>query len=201
MFRILGCAMLLMAVGVRGDAPGGGKDPPKKKADKGGPLELRVAVIKATYELDLGGKSPKQFRKVLDEAAKMLKGPAEIPPAPEVDLVLEIHNPTDQEQTAFVGGDYLLKLQLKGPGAVCLRYSASYTTDVKRPEEVRLAAGKSHRIPLKRLEHGFRGYGERCYWTEPGEYSLTASYGTRAAEGKAIDLTAAPVKLRVARKK
>jgi hypothetical protein len=199
--RFLINAVLLLVFAVPGDAPCGEKDSPKKKAEKGGPVELRVVVNKASYELDLGGKTPKQFRKMLDEAARVLKGPAEIPPAPEVALALEIHNPTDQEQTAFVGGDFLLKLQLKGPGAVCLRYNASYTTDVKRPEEVKLAAGKSHRIPLKRLEHGFRGYGERCYWTEPGEYTLTVSYGTRSAEGKAIDLTAPPVKLQVKRRK
>ena len=43
---------------------------------------------------------------------------------------------------------------------------------------MKLAAGKSHTIPISALSYGARGMGNYAYWTEPGEYTLTATFNT-----------------------
>jgi hypothetical protein len=71
-----------------------------------------------------------------------------------------------------------------------------------------LAPGKTYSMPIKSLQHGFRGVSKSTYWTEPGEYTITASFktaispapkGSKEAEkgfGNAL-LVSEPVKVKV----
>jgi hypothetical protein len=68
---------------------------------KGVPLELKVVAKKDTYILDLGGKTPVEYRQLLAEAAKT----ASLPPAPAVDLVVELRNSGDKGLQVWIGGD------------------------------------------------------------------------------------------------
>jgi hypothetical protein len=194
---------ILFLLALAGRAAAESKDDSKKPV-KSGPLELRVVAQKDAYTLDLGGKTPKEFRQYLDELSKKNKKGAldfgkQLPAAPAVDLVLEIRNTSDKEATALVGGDYTLTLELTGPGVVKFPYNAAYTADIKFPKTNTLGPGKGHSIPLKALEDGFRGYGRRLYWTEPGEYTLTARYAIRGQGKEKPDqvLSSAPIKLKV----
>jgi len=45
-------------------------------------------------------------------------------------------------------------------------------------KEIEIAAGKSHKIKITALQFGFRGVAKRAYWTEPGDYKLSASFVT-----------------------
>ena len=44
-----------------------------------------------------------------------------------------------------------------------------------------IAPGKSLTYPLTALQYGDRGSHERAYWTQEGEYTLTARYQTAVA--------------------
>src|SRR4051794_3131884 len=99
-------------------------DAQDKVGPKQGPLELRVVAKKATYTWDGGGKSPKEFRKMLDEFVEAQKkqpnfGGAVLPAQPPVvELALEITNKGMEDVTVYVGGDTnVYTFDLKGPGA------------------------------------------------------------------------------------
>jgi hypothetical protein len=176
---------------------------------KGVPLELKVVVQKDSYVLDLGGKTPGEF------AQPLKTGP--YPPAPEVDLVLELRNAGARELKVWVGGGSNMPvLELKGPGAVGLAYQHFVRRRDIPPEVVTLAPGKSRQVPVRRLSSvGLYSGSNRhrlAYWTEPGEYTLTASYHTAVspapqgakAAGNGfgyVTVTGAPIKLKVIEKK
>src|SRR5262249_23293862 len=52
------------------------------------------------------------------------------------------------------------------------------TADFRGPTSTTLAPGKSHTFTLKRLEYGSRGASDAAYWTEEGEYTLSATLET-----------------------
>jgi RNA polymerase sigma factor (sigma-70 family) len=90
------------------------------------PLQLKLVAKKDTYTLDLGGKTPEQFRKDIEKIVQDAvdkKLPAEqmqdirrlLPPAPAVDLVLEVTNMGKEEETIEVQPSF--QLTLRGPGA------------------------------------------------------------------------------------
>ncbi len=71
-----------------------------------------------------------------------------------------------------------------------------------------IAAGKTHTIPVKTLQSGFRGKAHWAYWTAAGEYELVATLRTAmtpAPKGAkdandgfgAVTLTSGPLKLTV----
>jgi hypothetical protein len=171
------------------------------------PLKAKLIAKNDTYKFDLEGKSGQEFRKVLAEAEKAGKAP----PAPLVDLVLELTNASDQEVKFWIDGDPVeVQLDLKGPesGAVTIAPKMAFTTDFRIPKVINLAPGKTYEIPIKSLQHGFRGISKSSYWTEPGDYTLTARYvtaispapkGAKEAEkgfGSVI-LVTAPIKIHV----
>ena len=48
-----------------------------------------------------------------------------------------------------------------------------------------IAAGKTVEMPIKSLKYGFRNAEKMAYWTEPGEYTLSASLKTGHFAGAA----------------
>jgi hypothetical protein len=71
-----------------------------------------------------------------------------------------------------------------------------------------LKPGQSHSIPVAQLRYGLRGGSEYAYWTEPGDYTLTASFNTAISPAPAnvkpqadgfgqVTLTSEPIKIKV----
>src|SRR5262249_11445177 len=157
-----------LPLATRADDTGGKVEP------KGAPLQAVLKANKTTYKLDLDGKTADELRQQIQNA----ENPQQYPPAPEVDLVLELKNTGDKEVQVWIGGDTTqLMLELKGKGAVNTEIKGlAFTREFRIPRTVTLAPGKSHWIDIKRLEYGLRDRSHRSYWLEPGEYKLTASY-------------------------
>jgi hypothetical protein len=177
-----------------------------EKKDEG-PVTLKVVAKKDTYTWDAGGKTPKEFNKDLDDIAEaMKKNPRpliKLPNPPTVDLVLEMVNTSKEDVTIYVGGDAnVYTLELKGPGVRNFMGALALTADFRLPKPVKLAPGKSHEIPLTTLKDGFRGVSRNLYWTEPGEYTLSATYQLSDDQGgKGKLIKSEPVKLKVEEKK
>lgn len=179
------------------NAPGGEKPrEPNKAAPPEGPLVLRVTAKKDTYPLDLGGKTAEEFRKLLKDTEKT----GTPPPKPAVDLTVELRNTGDQEITIDVIGEEKnhLRLDLKGPGAVQRLTPVGGAPSGVRNKSLTVGAGKSLTFPLARLEYGEQRHG--WYWTQAGEYTLTATFSARITVGgkdRNVTLTSTPVKLKV----
>jgi hypothetical protein len=205
-------AALLIALATNAKAPVP-KQPPQEKSKTdppGVPLEAKLVAKKDTYTLDLGGRTPEEFR-------KLLKGSSQT--APVVDLELEFRNGGDKDLAFLVGGtnpDIPLLLKLEGPGAVNVTLPALAAGMVSiPPKPVALAPGKTHTLPIKSLMTNRIGReGTASYWTEPGDYTLTATYKTAVSprpdgaretrranfEGGFVTVTTPPLKLKVAAK-
>jgi hypothetical protein len=79
------------------------------------------------------------------------------------------------------------------------------------PTRITLAPGKTHALPIKGLmTNRLNRDGTASYWTEPGDYTLIATYKTAVSpvpEGAkdngtgfgAVTVISAPVKLKVSR--
>jgi hypothetical protein len=194
----------------------------KAKADPPtAPLEAKLVAKKDTYTLDLGGKTPEQYR---DEVQKK-------PPIVKVELVLELKNTGDKEITIWIaddygkeerqqGGDYVtLQLDLKGPGAVSALVKQQSTKPLTPPPRThKIAPGKIYSLPITTLNYGTHGVatyqGYRACWTEAGKYTLTATFKTAVSpppegsketkwahfEGGFVTVTSAPVTLKIVEK-
>jgi hypothetical protein len=93
-------------------------------------------------------------------------------------------------------------LELKGKGVVEIRPQLEFTTDFRFPKAVRLDAGKTREIAVKALSDSSRGASRWIYWTEPGEYTIGATYQLATNDGgKGALLKAKPIKVKVAEKK
>jgi hypothetical protein len=171
-------------------------------------VTAKLVAKKTTYTLDLDGKTADDFRKLLkDEKARTR------PAAPAVELTLVLTNESKKDVKIWVGGDATsLNLELKGPGAVSITAQQAFTREFRGPKVLELAAGKTHEIPIAALQYGFRGVAMRAYWTEPGEYTLAASFSTAinpAPDGVKADtegfgrvaVSAEPIKITVEAKK
>jgi hypothetical protein len=196
------------AVDGKAPVPQGQPQEKSKTEPPGVPLEARLIAKKDTYVLDLGGKTPEEFRKLLKDSSV---------PAPTVDLELEIRNGGDKDLTLLVGGfapDIPLLLKLDGPGAVNIALPAMYVRlKGEPPKQITLAPGKTHTLPIKGLmTNRLNREGTASYWTEPSDYTLTATYKTAVApvpegakdNGKGfgpVTVISAPVKLKVVQDK
>src|SRR5437764_484487 len=89
-------AVLPLAGWFAGQAGAQGKSEPA-----GVPVEAKLVAKKATYTVDLGGKTAEEFRQGLKDAEKT----GRYPPAPPVDLVLELRNTGDKEVQVWTSGD------------------------------------------------------------------------------------------------
>jgi hypothetical protein len=189
-------------------------------------LELKLSAKKDTYVLDLGGKSEEDFRKLLKELADaQAKSPdkdlaAKVPPAPKVDLMLELRN-TGKEKVTFLFrrrafyyskatpeerlARGLMGIELKGPAAVNL---APAKTSPPLPDAegyggIDLLPGKSFSWPVQSLNYN-RQYG--AYWLQPGEYVLRLKL--QAAVGEApsgrftpVTITSNSIELKIKKEK
>jgi hypothetical protein len=142
------------------------------------PLTAKLTLAKTTYPLDLDGLTPEQFRSALKEAEET----GQTPNPPAVELTLTLTNTSDKEVSIWGSGDPVrVVLELKGKGAVTIKPKRAVTQEFRVPNPVTLAPGKSYTISLKRLQFGFRGLAEQAYWTEAGDYTLTAHFITAIA--------------------
>ena len=194
--------LLVSASLVPADETKGKSDPP------GVPVEARLEAKTANYTLDLGGKTGKEFR----ERAQGGETTRTYPPAPQVDLVLHLRNTSDKPIDIRIGGTTTwVVLDLAGPGAVNVPLKGQITSKIAiAPKVVSLKPGQSETVPIKSLSHGFKG-SHRAYWTEPGDYMLSAGYKTAispAPKGATdagngfgnVTITSAPIKIKVAAK-
>lgn len=173
------------------------------------PLELSVTGKRTAYALDLGGRTVEGYQKAVRAGEK----DARPLPAPAVDLSIEIKNTSDKPVTVWLDGDpAVFVLALKGKGALNVAPALAFTEEFRGPASVEIGAGKAHTIPLKSLQSGYRGRSHWAYWTEPGEYELTATLKTgvnpapKGAKGAndgfgTVTLTSAPLKITVEEKK
>ena len=183
-----------------------GADSPKP-ADKGKtdppgvPLEAVLTTKKASYPLDLGGKTADEVRKMIDSG--------DYPAAPTVDLTLELKNTGDKDLQIRMGGTTtIIDLDLQGPGALTVPLKGRITNKLAiAPMTITLERGKSQTIPITSLSFGFKG-SHSAYWLAPGKYTLAASYkttvspapaaATPADEGfGAVVITSAPLTITV----
>ena len=148
-----------------------------KPADKGKtdppdvPLEAVLASKSASYTLDLGGKTADEVRKRIEAG--------DYPPAPTVDLSLELRNTGDRDVRIRLNGTTtVIDLDLQGPDAVSVPLKGRLADKVVvAPMTITLERGKSQTIPITSLSFGFKG-SHNAYWLRPGKYRLTASYRT-----------------------
>lgn len=172
------------------------KEPPPKSVD---PISVRLMAKKATYVLDRQGMTAEKYREAVKEG--------KIAP-PAIDLVLEFTNTTkDDMDITVAGASPRLLLDLKGQEGIEKR-----TTERPRNPTVRiiLKPGQTHSLPITRLAgYSDRTTDDQLFWTEPGEYTLTASFETNIREPRSKDgvraafisrmkaYPAAPIKMQV----
>jgi hypothetical protein len=139
------------------------------------PVTATLVGKARTFVLDRGGMSAEAYAALLKEGEKTGK----LPPPPDVGLTLQLKNTSDKDVQVWISGNpVVLELELKGPGAVSLKPRMAFPSIYILPKPVTIEPGKTHDIPVKALKYGFRGVAQSAYWTEPGEYTLTASYKT-----------------------
>ena len=144
-------------------------------APAGLPLKIRLIAQETVHRLDRGGLSNEAYRKKLDVAK--IAGP--LPPSPQVDVVFELENTGAQEIQLLVGGDVCgsLRLRLQGPGAVNITYRPDEQTDDLKPATiVKLPPGARHRWVFRDLDSSGARDSSRAYWTQAGEYHLSAGF-------------------------
>ena len=176
------------------------------QADEKNPLELKIVAKKDAYTLDTGGKTSKEYQKMLEDIATAMKKREKAPQPPRppmIDLTLQIKNTTKADWFIYVEGDAnVVALEVKGPGVIDLRPQLAFTADFRLPKQVKLEAGKTYEIQVKALADGFRGNSRWIYWTEAGEYTIGATYQLANGEGgKGPLLNAEPIKVKVEEKK
>lgn len=136
-----------------------------------GPLTAKLIAKKTEYPLD-----PAQAGQAFRDRLKAAMGKGQLPEPPAVDLVLEIKNGGAEPVTILIGADNgRVGLALTGPGAVSIVARRIFTKEFRIGKPVMLAPGATHAIPITALKFGFRGVESHAYWTEPGEYQLTAT--------------------------
>ncbi len=94
--------------------------------------------------------------------------------APPVNLTLELRNTTDRPMRVWVAGPQTeLRLELHGPGA---RSVPANDHAAAKSESVPLQPGERYELHLTGLTDSHRTWTR----TEPGDYTLTAEFQTRA---------------------
>jgi hypothetical protein len=157
------------------------------------PLKAELVAEKDTYELTPAA-SGKEFADKLRAAEKQGQMPAA---PPKVKLTLRLTNTGDAPVTIQVGGDgSRVDLSLQGPGAVSISPPLAMTMEFRMGRPVKTEPGKSYDIPITSLASGMRSIGKFSYWTEPGDYTLKATYHCPVGEAQ-VSVSSEPVKLKV----
>jgi hypothetical protein len=173
-------------------APAAPAPGPKNEAG----LTATLIATKDTYTLN-PAQAGKDFRDNLDA---LNKGQG-VPKPPAVDLILRVTNTTDADLTISMGGDDSnISLNLTGPnpGPISIAPLLPMTMEFRIGKPMPIAAGKSADIKITSLAAGMRGMSQYTYWTEPGEYTLTATLTyPNAAGDKQLKVISGPAKLTV----
>jgi hypothetical protein len=158
------------------------------------PLKAELIANTATYELD-PAMAGKDFVEKAREAEKADRPPANRPP--KVNLTLRLTN-TGQAEIKFpVGGDESwVDLELKGAGALSVSPRLMTTMEFRMGKPVTLKPGDHQDVPIRSLASGRREIGKFSYWTEPGDYTLVATFNGRSA-GAPLKISSEPIKLKV----
>jgi hypothetical protein len=168
---------------------------PRRRVLRFPPALRRVAALAAMLILTAGpvgwltrGLPPAEFsgRLAVSLQQEQERGPAamvapavDVPRAapkemPAVHLTLELRNTTDRPMRVWVAGPPTeLRLELRGPGA---RSAPAKAATEPIADSVVLRPGESHFVHVTSLTDGRRSW----FWTEPGDYTLTAEFTTRA---------------------
>jgi RNA polymerase sigma factor (sigma-70 family) len=182
----------------------------------GAPLRARLRARKDTYTLDLGGRTPEEFRRLFRPPSSWPP-----PPPPGVDLVLELSNTGDEPiQLCSPAGDGVaIGFILKGPGVFHSLLGRNPTRERFSPNRdvVTLAPHEKKTFPIERLLGGSPmpgAYQSGTYWTRAGDYTLMARFATQVnpapLRGKSppsadgfgrVWLTTPPIKLTVVEQK
>jgi hypothetical protein len=164
---------------------------PAEKVMKSQAAELDQFPVKTsreqlTYPLNMGGRTPEEFRRALRAGRTTGK----LPPPPVVNLALELRN-RGERAVRLDNWDAALQLDLRGPGAMTVPVRAAHVPPLEQ-QPVTLRPGESLLVPVRSLIYGPPGDVRYVYWTEPGDYQLRIRYETSG-----LLLTTAPVPIRV----
>ena len=168
-------------------------DPQSKPA-----ISLTATLVsnKDSYPL-VPAQSGEDFRKTLKNLEKSPKG---APPASKVDLTLRIDNPTDKPITISLGGDESqVTFNLTGEGAVTVDNMVAMTMEFRSGTPVTIQPGKSHEIPLTSLAGGSRGIGKMSYFTEAGDFKLSATL-IAAMGDKQLTITSDAIAIKIVKR-
>jgi hypothetical protein len=165
-------------------------------------LELKVILKNDTIEWDADEKSRAEFKASLEKQLKRM--PPErivVPPLTPFEATVQVKNTSTSAVTILVAGDqHILTFDLKGPGVVALSPPRAATREFRVGRSVTLEAGEKFEIPIHKLCDGFRMMTRDIFWTDLGEYTLSATYRLGLG-GKEVVLKSEPVKFKVEGKK
>jgi hypothetical protein len=189
--------------GVVGGAVGGGAPPGQRGRGPGGAqqpaapitLEAKLILGKDTYTIT-PAQAGEEFRRRIQAGARG----AAMPAPPDVDMTLELKNTGTSPVVFAVDSDASsVNLQLAGTGAVTADSNMAMTMEFRLGRPMSVEPGQTHTIPIKSLRFGVRGISKMAYWTEPGEYTLTASFTTHPPNqsDRQVTFTAPAVKIQV----
>ncbi|QDT97417.1 hypothetical protein V144x_28920 [Gimesia aquarii] len=141
------------------------------KKSKASPVEARLIVNQSKYIL-----SPKRRGKAFRKRIEAETDSDKLPAAPQVDLVLELKNISKENVMIWPKGAISYPdLTVKGPGVVqpdnLKSISGASSGSSIQPT---IAPGKSYRLSIDSLNPN--GGTPWFYWSEPGEYTITATY-------------------------
>jgi hypothetical protein len=162
---------------------------PALAADKKA-VEAKLTSAKETYSLN-AAQSGEAFRKAMKDQN------ARPQPASKVDLKFTITNNTEKDFTFDYGGDATqIKFTLKGPGAITVEPAIAMTMEFRMGTPTTIKPGKSFEIPISALAGGARGISQLSFFTEPGDYTLSATLHYTQGENPA-QLTSDELKFKV----
>ena len=112
-------------------------------------------------------------------------------PAVKIDLIITNNTKADKTVHKGLADNVELKMKLKGPGAVFVKYKGGHKGYSRTAVPSKLAPGESVKFPIRSLVSGFRN---RDYWAwrAPGTYTLEVSLVS-----KIQTITAPPVEIKV----
>jgi len=189
------CMMIVAAVMVTATAAFAAEPSTPKDAT----LKATLTSKKESYVLD-PAQQGEAFRKKIADAKE--KGEA-MPKPPAVEMVLTVTNTGKKDITLQIGGDESrIMLALEGKGAVSVQTNMMMTMDYRMGTPTKLAPGKSTEIKITSLAYGTRNISDYAYWTEPGEYTLTATLTAQTPEQEqGVTIVSEPLKVKVEAKK
>lgn len=141
------------------------------KANVPTPVVARLIALRTQYVLpqDRHGRA---FRtRIMEETVA-----AKLPPAPFVDLILELTNVSQEDVIIWPKGTITNPdLEIRGPGIVAPNSLVGVSAALPTTRvQATIAPGETHRISIASLNPW--GGTPLTYWYLPGEYSLKASY-------------------------